>query len=193
MIDIIKFKIITIPVVTVILLLISIFIIGISWWGPQEFISIFSILFLILSLLIFEIFAIYIIPVIQKDSITEMEQHFLVKSIREKNIINIWLFFPLTMLFEELIFRLYIFVFLYITFGFITAIILGAFTFGLYHIHTWFEFKNKNITYSFIIISTILGIILNILMYYFGLPTCIIVHWVTVFMIFYFIERKFIA
>ncbi|MFX1276935.1 MAG: CPBP family intramembrane glutamic endopeptidase [Promethearchaeota archaeon] len=119
-----------------------------------------------------------------------MKEHFVVKALNEKNYIDILLNFPLVMIFEEILFRLYIFVFIFRIFGLVVAIILSALIFGIYHLHIWFEFKDMRITYSFMFISGLLGLILGMIIYYFGILACIFVHWSTILVFFYFIKKK---
>ena len=185
-----KIKTITIPILIIFLLFGSFIFIDLKWWGPSEPFSLLSFIIFPIIILLFEIFAIFIIQKLIKDSIFKMKEHLVVKALNEKNFLDLLLNFPLVIVFEEILFRLYLFVFIFNIFGLVVAIILSALIFSIYHLHVWFEFKDIRITYNFMFISGLLGLILGMIIYYFGIITSIIIHWLVVLSLFYYIEKK---
>jgi len=184
----IKSKRILIPFIISILLILSFFFIDLKWWFPQGKINLINCGITILFIIFFEFFAIIFINFYQKDSIEKLRNHFMISALIKKNYTVLLFNFPLVIIFEELLFRLFIFTFLYNIFGYISAGIVSTLIFGIYHIHIWFEFKDKKITFSFITISISLGLILSACLVFFGIITCIFIHYFVVLFLFYYIK-----
>ncbi|MFO8019837.1 MAG: CPBP family intramembrane glutamic endopeptidase [Promethearchaeia archaeon] len=121
-----------------------------------------------------------------------MKKHEVIKAFTQKNFRVIFLWFPITILMEELIFRYYITGFLASVFDLLRAISLAGLIFGFYHIHIWFFSENKKITLIFILFSLILGIVLNFILYYLGILFCITMHYFLVTWIYYKLYKRYL-
>lgn len=122
-----------------------------------------------------------------------MKEHDVVSAlINGDSIIVLLIFFPLTMVMEELIFRYYIIGLLLkeLMVGVILAVIVSSIIFSIYHFHIWFRFKDKTILISYLITSFLLGIYNGFVLLTLGIFTCIIVHVVLVFILYYNIYKK---
>ncbi|MGV9173022.1 MAG: CPBP family intramembrane glutamic endopeptidase [Promethearchaeia archaeon] len=186
----IEYKKFTTPLITLFLIILSFFIIDIDWWFSYVPIDEITLFFMLGTYIGMVTLGICLVAYIMKDSILKMKEHMVVEGIREKNYYNLWFLFPITMVLEEVIFRLYLFGFLFTFLDLIPSIFIGTIIFAVYHIHTWFEFKDKRITITFILFATILGLILNTLVYFLGLFACILMHWASAFLIFLVITNK---
>ena len=128
-----------------------------------------------------------------KKSKEEMKQHDVIKAfLNEEGKIVLLVFFPLTMIMEELIFRYYLIGFLLspLNLEIISTIMISSLIFSLYHIHTWFRFKDLKILISYLIFSFLLGIYNAYLLFALGIFACIIVHFSLVFVIYYNLYKK---
>ena len=128
-----------------------------------------------------------------KKSKEKMKQHDVIGAfLNEEGKIVLLVFFPLTMIMEELIFRYYLIGFLLnpLNLKIISAIMISSLIFSLYHIHTWFRFKDLKILISYLIFSFVLGIYNAYLLFTLGIFACIIVHFSLVFMIYYNLYKK---
>jgi membrane protease YdiL (CAAX protease family) len=122
-----------------------------------------------------------------------MKQHDVVNALLNgKGIVALLVFFPLTMVMEELIFRYYLIGLLLneLMVGFILAIMVSSITFSIYHFHIWFRFKDRNILVSYLISSLLLGIYNGFILLTFGIFGCIIVHTILVFILYYNLYKK---
>jgi len=122
-----------------------------------------------------------------------MKQHDVVKALLNGNDINVLLvFFPLTMIMEEFIFRYYLIGILLfqVKLELILAILISSVIFSLYHLHIWFKFKNLKILLSYLISSFILAIYNGYLLITLGIFVCIIVHIILVFILYYNLYKK---
>lgn len=185
-----RIKKFAIPFITVILFSASFILIDPEWYYLRVPITIFSIAIFLAVCVGIAILGIIVSVVIMRGSIVKMKDHIVVKALRDKNKFDLWFMFPFTMIFEELLFRLYVFGFLYSIFGFTPAIFVGTIAFAIYHLHTWPSFHDTKITLAFVVNSGLLGFMLNLLVYYYGLLVCIIFHWAYVFFIFLYIANK---
>ncbi|MBN1799954.1 MAG: CPBP family intramembrane metalloprotease [Candidatus Lokiarchaeota archaeon] len=179
-----------IPLLAIVFLVISIFVYGLRWWFPRDQIDWQIILFLFTFIALFEITALILNPKILKNSIDLLKDQMVVKALQRKDLTTLVIIFPLTMLFEELLFRLFIFVTLFVSLDLFFATTIGTLSFSIYHIHIWFEFKNKKILSSFILFSALLGFILNLMVYYIGLFACVVIHLISVLWLFQNISKK---
>jgi len=128
-----------------------------------------------------------------KKSKDKMKKHDVIKAfLNEEGKIVLLVFFPLTMIMEELIFRYYLIGFLlnHLNLEVISTIMISSLIFSLYHIHTWFRFKDLKILISYLIFSFILGIYNAYLLFTLGIFACIIVHFSLVFVTYYNLYKK---
>jgi membrane protease YdiL (CAAX protease family) len=122
-----------------------------------------------------------------------MKQHDVVTALLKGNDKGVlFIFFPLTMIMEELIFRYYLIGLLLneIMVGFILAIVISSIAFSMYHIHIWFRFKNLNILISYLVSSFLLGIYNGFILLTLGIFACIFIHTVLVLILYYNIYKK---
>ena len=122
-----------------------------------------------------------------------MKQHDVIKALLNGNDINVLLvFFPLTMIMEEFIFRYYLIGFLLypLNLELISTIMISSLIFSLYHVHTWFRFKDLKILISYLIFSFLLGIYNAYLLFTLGIFACIIVHFSLVFITYFNLYKK---
>jgi len=127
-----------------------------------------------------------------KKDIELMKNHNVVKALIGGNEIILWVFFPITMIMEELIFRYYILSFLALTLQIERAIsiLISSLVFSLYHIHTWFTFKSSKILLINISYTLILGLFNGYIFFMFGIIPCIIIHYLIALYAYYDLYRK---
>ncbi|TET01945.1 MAG: CPBP family intramembrane metalloprotease [Promethearchaeota archaeon] len=122
-----------------------------------------------------------------------MKHHDIINVLLNKNgKIILFVFFPLTMIMEEFIFRYYLMGILLhqLKLGLILAILISSIVFSLYHLHIWFKFKNLKILISYLISSFLLAIYNGFLLITLGIFVCIIVHTCLVFILYYNLYKK---
>jgi membrane protease YdiL (CAAX protease family) len=122
-----------------------------------------------------------------------MKHHDVIDALLNKNgKIILFVFFPLTMIMEEFIFRYYLIGVLLnqLKLGLILAILISSTIFSLYHLHIWFKFKNLKILISYLISSFLLAIYNGYLLITLGIFMCIIVHTILVFILYYNLYKK---
>ena len=187
-----KQKRILIPILTIILLIISLVFIDLKWWYPQGIINLINFGIILLIIILFELFAIIFIDFFQKDSIEKMRNHLVIDAIIKKKNKVIFFHFPLIIIFEEFLFRLLIFTILYNLFGYYLGSLINTLIFGIYHIHIWFEFKDKKITFSLIMISISLGLILCACLVIFGILVCVVIHYLLVLILLYYMKTRIV-
>ena len=122
-----------------------------------------------------------------------MRQHDVVNSLlKGEGITTLVIFFPLTMVMEELIFRYYLIGILLneLRVDFILAVVLSSIIFSIYHVHIWFKFKDKAILISYLITSFLLGIYNGFILLSLGIFACIILHTGLVFILYYTLYKK---
>ncbi|MFX0186423.1 MAG: type II CAAX prenyl endopeptidase Rce1 family protein [Candidatus Hodarchaeota archaeon] len=156
--------------------------------------NLFVILILLLSmlmlLLIGKLIGIY---GYDNESIEKMRKHDVIEALINKtNKLRLWLFFPIIIVIEELIFRYYCIGFLInqVDVDVIMAILISSLVFSLFHIHIWFSFKNLrilliNLSYSFLI-----GLFNGYTFITLGLFPCIGFHYALAILLYYDIYRK---
>ena len=127
-----------------------------------------------------------------KKDIELMKNHNVVNALIGGNEIILWVFFPITMIMEELIFRYYILSFLALTLQIERAIsiLISSLVFSLYHIHTWFTFKSSKILLINISYALILGLFNGYIFFMFGIIPCIIIHYLIALSLYYNLYRK---
>ena len=122
-----------------------------------------------------------------------MKQHDVVKALMNGNDIFVLLvFFPLTMVMEEFIFRYYLIGILLfeLKLGLFLGILISSIIFSLYHLHIWFRFKNLKILISYLISSFLIAIYNACLLITLGIFACIITHSILVFISYYNLYKK---
>jgi membrane protease YdiL (CAAX protease family) len=112
--------------------------------------------------------------------------------INKNNNLVLLVFFPLTMIMEEFIFRYYAIGILFYAFNleFYQCIFISSIIFSLYHIHFWFKFKNQRITIFYMGHSLLLGLLNGYILLTLGLFFCILVHYLLAFTLYINIARK---
>ncbi len=112
--------------------------------------------------------------------------------INRKNKAIIWIFLPMIMVIEELIFRFYMIGFLVNQVGLdvISAILISSVLFSLFHIHIWFRFKNRRILLINLGDSFLLGLFNGYILLTLGIIPCILIHYVLVLILYYTIYKK---
>ena len=122
-----------------------------------------------------------------------MKEHDVIKALLNGNDVKVLLvFFPLTMVMEELIFRYYLIgVFLYeLNVSILLTTISSSVIFSLYHLHIWFRLKNLKILITYLITSFLLGIYNAYILLTLGIFACVIVHIILVFILYYNLYKK---
>ena len=122
-----------------------------------------------------------------------MKHHEVIKALLNKNGKTLlFVFFPLTMIMEEFIFRYYLIGILLcqLKSGLFLAILISSVIFSLYHLHIWFKFKNLKILISYLISSFLLAIYNGYLLTTLGIFVCIIVHAILVFILYCNLYKK---
>jgi membrane protease YdiL (CAAX protease family) len=105
----------------------------------------------------------------------------------------IWIFLPMIMVIEELIFRYYLIGFLMNQVGLdiFSAILISSIIFSLFHIHTWFRFKNLRILLINLGDSFLLGLFNGYILLTLGLIPCVLIHFTLVIILYYNIYRRY--
>lgn len=190
MTDYLKFKKFAIPIINLVLILYSFIDIDLGWWFLRENITLISLIIFLFLIFLFELLTIIVIKLFIKSSIHNLSSHFLINALNEKDYATIIIQFSLIIIFEELIFRLYLFTYISRFFNLFLAFILSSSIFGLYHLHIWYEFKDKRLTCFFVLMSCLLGIILGFLLYCYGLFISIIIHFSISLGFFYYVKTN---
>jgi len=186
-------KYITITFVVTLLIIPLFFGIYIDFLFVSEF-SLCVILFLLIGFLFLVGLGKLIEILMYNDKSKEMmKQHDVIKALLNGNdIIVLLVFFPLTMIMEEFIFRYYLVGILLhqLKLEIILAFLISSAIFSLYHLHIWFKFKNLKILVSYLISSFLLAIYNGYLLITLGIFACIIVHTSLVFILYYNLYKK---
>jgi len=122
-----------------------------------------------------------------------LKQHDVVNALLNKDgKIILIVFFPLTMIMEEFIFRYYLIGMLLfeLKLGIFLAILISSTIFSLYHLHVWFKFKNFKIFVAYLTYSLFLGIYNGFILLSLGIIACIITHSTLVFLSCYKLHKK---
>ena len=149
---------------------------------------------LIISIILFIAFSLIIQRYgYDKSTISLMVNHDATASfLGDGNKLILFLFFPLTMLMEELIFRYYLIGFMetILHLDVILIVLLSSLIFSVYHLHFWFKFKNVRLTMIFIIGSFVMGIFLSFILITLGLIFCVVVHFSLALLMYYNLANK---
>ena len=129
-----------------------------------------------------------------KDNLDIIKKHDVINVLIEKNNrLTIISLFLITMIMEELIFRNYLINLVINTLKLhvILGIFISSTVFSLYHIHTWFVYKDLRIFVIYLINSFLLGLFNSIMFLTLGLITCIIIHTSLAFLFYYNLYNRY--
>ncbi len=181
----------TISIILIIPIFFEIFIDFLFIWQINIYIFLILLLGLFGLLFIGKLIEIF---VFNSQNIEIMKNHDVINAlIKKNNKLVLWIFFPITMIMEELIFRYYLISVIILLFklDFFSSILISSIIFSLYHIHTWFFFKNLTILIINLIYSFILGLFNGFVFLTLGLFPCIIFHSAIAFFFYYNIFRRY--
>jgi hypothetical protein len=113
--------------------------------------------------------------------------------ILQDNRIIIWIFFPIIIVIEELVFRYYIIGILVdlLNLESIIAIFISSLAFSLFHIHIWFRYKNLTILLINIGYPFLMGIYIGYIFLKLGIIPCILIHYIIALSLYYNIYRRY--
>jgi len=113
--------------------------------------------------------------------------------ISKKNLIVIWIFFPIIMIIEELIFRFYIIAILInqVELEALVAVFISSLVFSLFHIHTWFSYRSIRILLVNLIFPFLLGLFNGYIFLTMGIIPCIIIHYIIVLDLYYNLYKRY--
>ena len=155
----------------------------------------YVILILIFGFVIFLIIGKLIeIYVYTDDSIGVIKKQDVINAfISKKNQIVIWIFFPIIMIIEELIFRFYIIATLInqIEVKALVAVFISSLVFSLFHIHTWFSYRSLRILLVNLIFPFLLGLFNGYIFLTIGIIPCIIIHYIIVLNLYYNLYKRY--
>ena len=123
-----------------------------------------------------------------------MEKHDIINSfVGSNNKIIRLLGFLVIMIIEELVFRYYLIGLLVIQsyLGEMLVILISSLIFSIFHIHTWFSYKNVRILVIFLIYSFFLGLFNGYLLLTLGIIPCILVHYSLAYILYYGIYIRY--
>ncbi|MFX0020464.1 MAG: type II CAAX prenyl endopeptidase Rce1 family protein [Candidatus Hermodarchaeota archaeon] len=123
-----------------------------------------------------------------------MEKHDIINSfVGSNNRIIRLLGFLVIMIIEELIFRYYLIGLLVIHsyLGEMLVILISSLIFSIFHIHTWFSYRNFRILVIFLIYSFFLGLYNGYLLLTLGIIPCILVHYSLAYILYYGIYIRY--
>ena len=123
-----------------------------------------------------------------------MEKHDIINSfVGSNNKIIRLLGFLVIMIIEEFVFRYYLIGLLVIQsyLGEMLVILISSLIFSIFHIHTWFSYKNVRILVIFLIYSFFLGLFNGYLLLTLGIIPCILVHYSLAYILYYGIYIRY--
>ncbi|MFX1586945.1 MAG: CPBP family intramembrane glutamic endopeptidase [Promethearchaeota archaeon] len=123
-----------------------------------------------------------------------MEKHDIINSfVGSNNRIIRLLGFLVIMIIEELVFRYYLIGLLVIQsyLGEMLVILISSLIFSIFHIHTWFSYRNFRILVIFLIYSFFLGLFNGYLLLTLGIMPCILVHYSLAYILYYGIYTRY--
>lgn len=108
-----------------------------------------------------------------------MEKHDVINSFIKDDKLVRWLGFLVIMIIEELIFRYYLIgILLYqLYLERMISILISSLIFTVYHLHTWFSYKNLRIVSIFLFYSFCLGLYTGYILLTLGIIPCIFAHY----------------
>ena len=113
--------------------------------------------------------------------------------ISKKNLVVIWIFFPIIMIIEELIFRFYIIAILInqVELEALVAVFISSLVFSLFHIHTWFSYRSIRILLVNLIFPFLLGLYNGYIFLTMGIIPCAIIHYIIVLNLYYNLYKRY--
>ncbi|MFX0003400.1 MAG: CPBP family intramembrane glutamic endopeptidase [Candidatus Hodarchaeota archaeon] len=113
--------------------------------------------------------------------------------INRDNKLVIWLFFPVIIIIEELIFRYYSIGILVqiLKLESIAAIFISSLVFSLFHIHIWFRYKNLKILLVNLIYPFLMGLYISYIFLKLGIISCILIHFFIALTLYYNLYRRY--
>jgi len=160
----------------------------------NEFNIIISVILVIGFLTLFLIGKVIEVYGYNAEIIKVMEKHDIINSFVEgNNKIIRWLGFLVIIIIEELVFRYYLVGLLNIQsyLGEMLIILISSIIFSIFHIHTWFSYKNVRILGAFLIYSFFLGLFNGYLLLTLGIIPCILVHYSLAYILYYGIYTRY--
>jgi len=126
------------------------------------------------------------------ESIEKMKKHDVIDAFINNHKLRLWIFFLIIMIIEELILRYYLIGFLFnqIKLDIISIVLISGIIFSLYHIHTWFSFKNLRILLINLGYSFLLGLLNGYILLTLGIVPCIIIHYAVAILLYYAIYKR---
>ncbi|MHA2281942.1 MAG: CPBP family intramembrane glutamic endopeptidase [Promethearchaeota archaeon] len=127
-------------------------------------------------------------------SLEAIKKHNVIQALIEKEkILSTLMLFIITMIMEELIFRYYLTNILFhsLDLNIVLALIISSLFFSLYHIHTWFTYKNMRIVGIFLGNSFLLGLLLGYIFLNLGLFYSIIIHSIIAFLFYFNLVNRY--
>jgi len=185
----------TLIVIIFIILIVPTFL-GYYWeyFFIREF-DVYVVLILIFGFIIFFIMGKLIeIYAYNDNRIEVLKKHDIINAfISKKNRIVIWIFFPIIMIIEELIFRFYTLIFLVnqIELKALVAVFISSLVFSLFHIHTWFSYRSLRILLVNLIFPFLLGLFNGYIFLTIGIIPCIIIHYIIVLNLYYNLYKRY--
>lgn len=113
--------------------------------------------------------------------------------INKKNRVFILIFFSITMIMEELIFRYYSIGILdsLLNLNYYLTILISSVAFSIYHIHIWFSFKSLKLLLINLIYPFLMGLYLGYIFLSYGYFSCFIAHFIIAFLMHYNLYRRY--
>jgi len=113
--------------------------------------------------------------------------------ISKKNLVFIWVFFLIIMIIEELIFRFYSIAILInqVQLEALVAVFISSSVFSIFHIHTWFSYRNVRILLVNLIFPFFLGLFNGYIFLTLGIIPCIVIHYIIVLNLYYNLYKRY--
>ncbi|MFX0071652.1 MAG: type II CAAX prenyl endopeptidase Rce1 family protein [Candidatus Hermodarchaeota archaeon] len=163
--------------------------------------------FLFITLINFSTFLIFALILIGFLGLTKLVGIFFfdsqsLEAMKKHNVVNAFIFkknknvlvnyFLMIMIVEELIFRYYLIGYLVKDLGLEInlAIFLSSIMFSLYHVHTWFAYKNLKITIIYLSLAFLLGLYNGYILITLGIIPCVIIHYGLVLYLYYGLYKR---
>ena len=185
-------KYIIISITTIFLIIPLFFRVFIEYFLVRGF-SITSISVLILGITILILIGIIIELYFYNSQLLELvEKHDVIEAlIKKKNRGLVLIFFSVTMIMEELIFRYYACGILNSLLGldYLWTILISSIVFSLYHIHIWFSFKNLRLLLINLIYPFLMGLYLGYVFLTYGYWSSFLGHFIIALIMHYNLYR----
>ena len=113
--------------------------------------------------------------------------------VNRNNKLIIWLFFPVIIIIEELVFRYYTIGILVhmLEFESVVAIFISSLAFSLFHIHIWVRYKNLSILLINLGYPFLMGLYNGYIFLKLGIIACIIIHYIIVLTLYYNLYTRY--